>query len=273
MRTSLFSLLLMFVTFSSVFAQKKDEYRKAEIFMNDGTKLNILFVGYTYPNGNFLSNFATSNVYKFEYKLTEDSKIEKVDAKDVQSLTIFDDSGDVTSKIYKLDLKAINTKGELVDKSRDSFQPILYDGKLQIYGSNIFACEGNGKSLCRYAYSVFYIKNSKEQYGIMPVDFDRINLFNLGSIPEKMVEAFKYVGKDCPEFQQYLKVFEGKVVEKSYQKKMKEDYKNLYNKANEEAKKSGKSFGESQQLFGDYMLEYYLDFYKGIVMEYEKNCK
>ena len=73
----------------------------------------------------------------------------------MKSLTIYDDSGDIATKINKLDLKAINTKGEVVDKSHDSSQPILYDGKLQIYGSNIFASD---KNLCRYSYSAFYIK-------------------------------------------------------------------------------------------------------------------
>ena len=52
----------------------------------------------------------------------------------------------------------------------------------------------------------------------MPIDFDRINIFNIGSIPEKMVEAFRFVGKDCPEFQNYLKTLQSKVVEKSFQK-------------------------------------------------------
>lgn len=112
-------------------------------------------------------------------------------------------------------IKAINTKGEVVDKSHDSSQPILYDGKLQIYGSNIFASD---KNLCRYSYSAFYIKNSKNDFGIMPIDFDRINIFNIGSIPEKMVEDFRFVGKDWPEFQNYLKTLQSKVVEKSFQK-------------------------------------------------------
>lgn len=270
MNTKIFSVLLILLTFNIFFSQKKDEFKKAEILQTNGAKMNILFVGYTYPNGNFFSNFATSNIYNFEFKQTADSKTEKIDAKNVKSLTIFDESGDIATKIDKLDLKAINTKGEVVDKSRDSFQPILYDGKLQIYGSNIFACD---KNLCRYSYSAFYIKNSKDDFGIMPIDFDRINIFNIGSIPEKMVEAFRFVGKDCPEFQNYLKTLQSKVVEKSFQKEMKENYKTLSNKANDDAKKSGRGFGKSQELFGDYMLEYYLNFYKGIVMEYEKNCK
>lgn len=51
---------------------------------------------------------------------------------------------------------------------------------------------------------------------------------------------------------------------------MKENYKTFSNKANDDAEKSGGGFGKSQELFGDYMLEYYLNFYKGIVWNMKK---
>lgn len=259
----------------AVFSQKKEKkeetYPKAEFTLEDGNKMSALFVAYTYPNGSYPSFFDKDDIYSFEYKTSPESKTEKISAKEVKSMKIYNDEGDFVNGVERLDLKAINSNGELVDKTKRSFQPLLYDGKIQIFGSNIFMCQGNIKSHCTYVYSTFYIRNSKDDFAIMPVDYDRINLFNFGSAEEKMIGAFRVVGKNCESFNQYLSFLEKKLGEKEFRKKFKEEFKKVRTEAFEEAKNSGKK-GNFQNIVGDKMLLYYLNFYSGIVKEYEKNC-
>lgn len=58
-------------------------------------------------------------------------------------------------------------------------------------------------AICNYGYSQLYIRNAKDDFAVMPVDYDKLGLF-AGSLYDKMVEAFRYTGRDCPEFQKYM---------------------------------------------------------------------
>jgi len=260
------------ITSITTFSQKKENtYPKAEFTLENGSKMSALFVAYTYPNGSYPSFFDKDDIYSFEYKTAPEAKTEKIGAKEVKAMKIYDENGDFVNGIERLDLKAINSNGELVDKRKRSFQPLLYDGKIQIFGSNMFMCQGNLKAACTYVYSMFYIRNSKDDFAIMPVDYDRINLFNFGSAEEKMIGAFRIVGKNCENFNQYLSFLEKKLEDKEFRKKFKEEYKKVRTDSFEEAKSSGKK-GNFQNILGENMLRYYLNFYSGIVKEYEKSC-
>ncbi|MCC2589826.1 hypothetical protein [Chryseobacterium sp. MFBS3-17] len=145
-----------------------------------------------------------SDIYKFEYKLEPEGKLLKVDASELQKVKFLDEFEDERLGLERLKLKAVNDKGVVDDKAYNSWQPLLYDGKIKIYGSNLYSCSG---SICTFLFSKFYLRNEKDDFTVMPIDFDRLNLLNLGKMDEKRVEALRLVGKDCPEFSKYIDFF------------------------------------------------------------------
>lgn len=89
----------------------------------------------------------------------------------------------------RLKLKEINCRGERVDKEDGYFAPVLYDGKIKIYGSNIIECNTNGGE-CIFMVTKFYLKNQNSADAIAPADYDIISIFNGGNMEEKMMDAF-----------------------------------------------------------------------------------
>lgn len=269
-----FLFLLICMTGAKLFSQayygkeKVKDLPKAEFLLADGSTVNAFFVGYTYPNGTYPGFFDKDDIYNFIYKKTKTSADEKFGADEVKILKIYDEQDDVTSTIERLDMKYIDKDGKVNDKRKRSFQPLLYDGKIQIYGSNMKACS---TASCNYIYSQLYIRNAKDDFAVMPVDYDKLGLF-AGSLYEKMVEAFRYAGRDCPEFQKYMDTFEAKVQDKEFKKMLNTKFKDVRKKALDEGKKNKLGHNATQDLVGDYMLEAYLEFYGGIIKEYEKNC-
>ncbi|MBD8081704.1 hypothetical protein [Chryseobacterium caseinilyticum] len=248
--------------------QQSKNLPKVEFILADGSKVDAFFVGYTYPNGTYPGFFDKDDIYNFVYKKTKTSADEKFGANEVKLVKIYDDHDDVVNAIERLDMKYIDKNGQVSDKKKRSFQPMLYDGKLQIFGSNLTICTG---AACNYVYSKIYIKNAKDDFAVMPVDYDKMGLF-AGSLYDKMAEAFKYAGRDCPEFLKYMEQFDAKLEDKEFKKEIATRFKGIRKKAYEDAKKDKLGYNGTQELIGQYMLQAYLDFYGGIVREYEKNC-
>lgn len=269
-----FILLLFCIAFVKLFSQpyygkhNTKDLPKADFILTNGSTVNGFLVGYTYPNGTYPGFFNKDDIYNFIYKKTKTSEDEKFGADEVKSVKIYDEQGDVQSSIERLDMKYIDKNGQVNDKKKRSFEPLLYDGKIRIYGSNLKVCSG---AVCTYVYSKLYIKNAKDDFAVMPVDYDKLGVF-AGSLYDKMAEALKYVGRDCPEFQKYMNALEIKFGDKAFKKEINAKFKDIRKKAYEEGKKRNLGHNGSQDLLGDYMLEAYLEFYGGIIREYEKNC-
>ncbi len=267
-------ILLLCITCAKLFSQpyygKQNikDLPKVEFILTDGSKADGFFVGFTYPNGTYPAFFDKDDIYNFIYKKTKTSEDEKFGADEVKSVKIYDEYGDVTSNIERLDMKYVDKDGKVNDKKKRSFQPLLYDGKIQIYGSNMKMCS---TTVCNYVYSQLYIRNAKDDFAVMPVDYDKLGLF-AGSLYEKMVEAFRYAGRDCPEFQKYMDTFEAKIQDKDFKKALNAKFKDIRKKAFDEGKTNKLGHNATQDLLGDYMLKAYLEFYGGIIKEYEKNC-
>lgn len=248
---------------------KVKDLPKVEFLLADGSTVNGFFVGYTYPNGTYPGFFDKDDIYNFVYKKSKTSDDEKFGADEVKLVKIYDEYDDVASAIERLDMRYVNKDGKISDKKKRSFQPLLYDGKIQIFGSNLKICTG---AACNYVYSKFYIKNAKDDFAVMPVDYDKLSIFNFGSMYDKMVEAFKYAGRNCPEFQKYMDDFQAKLQDKDFKKEINAKFKGIRKQAFDDAKKSNLGYNGTQDLIGDYMLRAYLEFYGGIIREYEKNC-
>lgn len=179
-------------------------------------------MAYTFPTESLYAFMKESDIYKFEYKLGPEGKLLKVDASELQKVKFLDEFEDERLGLERLKLKAVNDKGVVDDKAYNSWQPLLYDGKIKIYGSNLYSCSG---SICTFVFSKFYHRNERDDFAVMPIDFDRLNLLNLCKMDEKRVEAFRLVGKGGPEFNKYLDGFYAKLQKKSFRKQVNEDMK------------------------------------------------
>ena len=111
-------------------------------------------------------------------------------------------------------LKTVNVKGELIDVEKTVVLPLEQEGKFNLYGINLSFTQNN-----RYTNSMYlpYIKKPNDEYGIILIDINRINLFNLGKIDDKIKTGLLAISNDCPNYQKdidsEMKTFENEVVE------------------------------------------------------------
>lgn len=130
-----FILVLFCIAFVKLFSQpyygkhNTKDLPKADFILTNGSTVNGFLVGYTYPNGTYPGFFNKDDIYNFIYKKTKTSEDEKFGADEVKSVKIYDEQGDVQSSIERLDMKYIDKNGQVNDKKKRSFEPLLYDGK------------------------------------------------------------------------------------------------------------------------------------------------
>jgi hypothetical protein len=252
----------------SIFINAQRSFVPVEITKSDGTTENVLLRDIYFPNTNsymgIIKQSKNKSIFekeqKFEYKTSENSSIQKISYNDIQKIKVLDRNDDLILGFEKLNIKEVNRNGILSDKNYDAILPILYEGKMNIYGYNYLICSKNNIiSECRYFTTVIYVKNNKSDFAVMPVDIDKISGFNSGGMDDKFIQAFKYAGSDCAEFLKYINDLDKQLKTSDFKKKIKQDFKDYYRN------NSGNP--------NDIMAKYTLDFYKGIVSEYEKNCE
>src|SRR5690606_17494108 len=105
-------ILLSFIllgTISSLSAQKSDKeiYSRAVFTMNDGSEKPVLFYRYTYPTQSVYTYIEGSDIHNFEYKLEEEGKILKLNAKEVKKVKFLDEYEDEKLGLERLQLKAV----------------------------------------------------------------------------------------------------------------------------------------------------------------------
>lgn len=273
-------LIVLTAIFSCSFGQiskfgapkiRKKQEVPVEFTRNDGTTFKALLMAPKDNKGEDKSYMIEALYDEFEYKMSADSKKEKIAAKEIKGVKFLEQDDDESLGMERLKLKTMNVKGELVDKAYDDFAPLLYDGKIKIYGSNVVSCYEGGTG-CQYLYTKIYLKNRNSDYAIAPLDYDRINLFNISSIDDKMFAALKAAGNNCENFNKYL---DGVIVQsknKAFREEMKKTGMAYYKEAFKVGKEQKLSARQTQELLGSNMMQLYLNFYGGFVREYEKNC-
>lgn len=264
-----------------MFGQSKKSLEKrpfipVEITKTDGSTENILLRDIYFPKAESFMGIVAQNKNKsvfeneqlFEYKTSEASEIKKIGYHDIQKIKVVDKYDDEVIGYEKLSIKKVSKDNDVKDKNYTAILPILYDGKIDIYGYEYTVC-GNGMG-CMYAGTIMYIKNDKSDFAVMPVDVDEVSLFNLGSLDEKLINAFKYAGGDCPEFVKYLDNLYIKLQDRDFRKKMKQDIKDNYQKAIDESKSLDKK--DRFNYVTRKRSEYDIKMFVKIINEYEKNC-
>ncbi|MBW8358219.1 MAG: hypothetical protein K0M63_00280 [Weeksellaceae bacterium] len=260
------SLLLFSCSLLSQYSDKTDYI--AEFSMEDGSTLKGHYFG-EITHSSSVGAFVVSNrIASFQYTPLGEDKRKKLSARDVKKIVYY--NGDDVAKIQeKIQVKTVIKNGKLSSDTDEEFEYLLYDGKIKLYGSNVFFCENMG---CYYTHTNFYIKKDADPYAVLAVKPKGQMSFKLGSSIENTVDAFRAVGGKCPAFNDYLNFFDKTMIkEQQLDKKLQKDYQEIFKETMRElaAKKA------SRRLFDEVagrIQSHQMEVFVGIIGEYEKAC-
>lgn len=274
-------LLAMIFIWQNNFAQiyiytAKKEFIPAEIKLSNGEIISGYIKEFNVPNAIEFPEF-TFNLNleaelrmdrtKFNFKKTLEGSSEKIDLNSIKSITL---KGEDTITYEKLKLKTINSKLEVVDLQREIMAPLIKEGKINIYGLKAYEC--TPRYGCSLMWVLTYIKKPNDEYAYIPVDYNRLNIFNLGKIDDKFFRAFEEAGKDCPEFLSYTAEKKAKFSDKAYRKEL-AAIRKQFDKDKKEKLKQIKSNRERIKAEDDMETQFYLKFYLDEIKEYSSRCE
>lgn len=275
-------LLLFIVLSSRVNAQTllttigSREYIPCEITLDDGSILNGFIKDFTLPKTFEFRGFGYDfsaiesklklDTKTFKYRKTLKGENEKVSLENVHSIFL---KGSENIKYEKIRLKTINSKNEVVDLNREIMIPLIREDEINLYGLRVYNCM-NGNN-CEMMYVIAYIKNKNQDYAYIPIDFNRINLFNIGKLDDKFLKSFEETGSDCAEFLTFIDEKRKSFENKTLKKESKEKYKKF--KKEKKAKlKLIKGRKEKQKEEDILDTEYFLNLYIEFIDEYTSLC-
>jgi hypothetical protein len=202
---------------------------------------------------------------KFKFKATNDGSAEDITLSNIKYITLIEEDGNI--KYEKLHLKTINSKSEVVDLKREIMVPLLREGDINLYGLQVYECSTS----CTMLWVLAYVKHRDSEYAFIPIDYNKLNLFNTGKLQEKIFRSFEEVGKDCKDFANYMRELSQTKMTKDEKKEAKEEY-NAFQKKIKTELKSVKGADNKRKLEDDLYTEYFLSKYIKVIDEYDKRC-
>lgn len=266
------------IVFGQKTNKKKSDYAPVEITKVDGSKMTVLFKRITLPT---LSSFKyvfggdqNTNV-KIEYKTSENGSTEKMNSKDIVRFRFLDEDENEIAAYERLHLRVFDKNNVLKDTKQVMYMPLVYEGKINVYGEANFICQtapGSNKVVkgtCEYAYSTFYLKNNQENFAVAPLD---IKILNKERSIDNFMNAYKVAGKDCPEFTTYLNNVRAKVEDKDFTRKMRDEAISYRKEIKKNSRDLDLNKEERVEYVGRKLFLQEARFYINIVKEYEKSC-
>ncbi len=274
----IFIILITFQSYSQsvLFDFSKKEYIPAALVLENGNTLSgfitdfmlpktVEFRGVGFEFKSIESKLRMDNP-NIKFKSTTDGEVQKMELKDIKSITLLREEAVIYEKIK---LKTINSNNEVVDLEREVIVPLIKAGALDLYGLKAYNCS-NGSN-CEMIYVIAYIKNPNQDYAYIPIDVNRINLFNTGSLTDKLFKSFAEAGSDCPEFLAYLDAAKNEIIDKDTRQKGREAYKQ-FRKEKKEKLKAYKAGRERRNAEDDLDVAYFLSLYYNLIDEYASRC-
>ncbi len=268
---------LFIVTFCMVniilYAQKKQQYDEndiAEFQLEDGTSFKAYFIGPVTISSTLGQIIVSNRISGFKYATLDDQKKKEIKTNDVKRV-IYYNNGNVSGTQEKIRVKTVDKNGNLSKDTDDSFEYLMYDGKIRLYGSNVYTCESSAP--CYYTHSNFYIQKSGEPYAVLAVKPKSQFSFKVGSSIENIVDAFRAVGGTCPSFNEYLNDFDKNMMkDKKLDKTLLKEYQDIYDATLKETKHDRAQLRGFFDLVAGRIQSRQAEVYYGIIKEYEKNC-
>lgn len=275
----LISILAFIIVCQTNYAQvvislSKKEFISSEIVLNNGDIVLGFIKDFTLPKTievrglTYDFNSIESKLYldrtKFKFKKEINGTVENLDLADIKSIKLMADD---TIKYEKLKLKTINSNSDVVDLEREVMIPLIKEGKINLYGLKVFECSNAYD--CFLMYILVYIKKPNDEFAYIPIDFNRINIFNFGKADDKFFKVFEEVGNDCPEFLVSLKKMKTTAIDKN---EIKNEYAR-FEKEKKEKLKQVKNKEEKRKLAEQLDDAYFLKGYLLLIDEYTSKCK
>jgi hypothetical protein len=264
----LFALLFMS---ASISGQKKHKYENntlVDFSMADGSTVRGYYLGEETRRSSLIPIDLRSSFVSFLYADLESDKNRTLSASEVQKITFYD--GEDVSKIQeKIKVKGIDNGANSSTATSEVFEYLLYDGKIKLYGSNVFLCQNGG---CTYSHANLYLKHHADPYAVLAVKAKKKLSFKLGSSIENITDAFRSVGGKCSSFNDYIDFFDKTMMkEQQLDKKMQADYHEIYKQTIKDLGK-GKNLLRLYDVVAERVLAHQMKVYVGVIHEYEKNC-
>ncbi len=258
-----------------VFFTSKKNFISSEIVLNNGNTITgfikdfrlphtIEVHGFTYDFSPIESKINLDRT-TFKFKKEMNGSVENLNLLDIKSIKLMEED---TIKYEKLKLKTINSSLKVVNLEREVMIPLISENKINLYGLMVNQCSIN----CRPMFVIAYIKKPNDEFAFIPIDFNRINMFNLGKVDDKFLKAFEEVGKDCPEFMEYIQKSKILIDDKVATKDMKSDYYRFENEKKEKLNQI-KNRGERKKMSKKLDVERFLRPYFHLIEEYSIRCK
>jgi len=276
-------LFFLFLSVGTMQAQSEDDmitfdfsadYKPAEITFMDGHKENGFIYGFidntffTFDPSSLISGFKSIessvnlNDKHFDFKNSLEGSARKLTVADIKNVLVTKQSGNVEYGYYHI--KTANAKGEIVDTKKSAWLPFIKKDKIDILGYNYF--QKSPGTLSELLFTPVYLHRNNEDFVIVPIDFNGINLFSFGKIDEKFMGAITEVFKDCP-------VLIEKMKSDAVAKKPLFDYDTLKEDL-KELKKTSKDLPkkERKKLKDDLQSAYNIQPYINLINQYKISC-
>ncbi|MBC7641770.1 MAG: hypothetical protein H7174_05440 [Flavobacterium sp.] len=213
-------------------------------------------------------NFNDNN---FSFKNTQDGEKRRLSQNDIIAVNVRIDDESNFQEWRLMDLKTVNVKGEIIDLKKKIWLPLYKSDKINVFATSVYSQpEANGIPFGKpkYGFTMVYLNNSKDNFAINPVDFNRVNIFNMNKIDDKVIFALKEVLKDCPDYVKQLDGDPELVLDRYFsnrdeRRKEKEELKNL----NKDLKREYRKFFEIER-----KEKMWINPYLKIIEEYKNTC-
>ena len=255
----------------------KVEYINATVNLIDGKRLlgevqdfdSPNFIEFTNPydfNPSTLESNNNLDRKKIKFRRNASEKYRTIPSDSINYITYFDKDLNKVKEFKRLHILKAKSNGEIVDSGNTVFLPLIKNDSINFYGYNI-TIKGIGK----YARTVFYMNNPKDNFAINPLDFSLMDLMgNKSKIHSKVINAIKAIVKDCPDFTSKLETKQDvtKEMEKDALQKYQEMEKQIAEGKNKLKSKKEKNAFEAE-VYSDYNLRPFLN----LTDDYKKMCK
>jgi hypothetical protein len=259
----------MLLLSSNLFSQYADKTNYiAEFAMEDGSTVRGHYIGEVTRSTSMGVFILSNRIAAFQYADMDTKKKNRLNSRDVKRIVYY--KGEDVAKIQeKIQVKQVTNNFKLSAETDEEFEFLLHDGKIQLYGSNVFRCENMS---CYYTHSNFYLKKSADPYAVLAVKPKGQMSFKLGSSIENTVDAFRMVGGKCSAFNEYLDFFDKTMIkEQQLDKKLQKDYQTIFKETTKEMA-AKKATGDLFDEVAGRVQAHQMDVFLGIISEYEKSC-
>lgn len=278
--------LILFLLIGKIYGQApseinfyfgKVEYINATVNLIDGKRLlgevqdfdSPNFIEFTNPydfNPSTLESNSNLDRKKIKFRRNSSEKFRAIPSDSINYITYFDNELNKVKEFKRLHILKTKSNGEIVDSGNTIFLPLIKNDSINFYGYNI-TIKGTNK----YARTIFYMNNPKDNFAINPLDFSLMDMIvNKNKIQSKVINAIKAIVKDCPEFTAKLDTKQD--VTKEMEKDALQKYQEM-EKQIAEGKKNLKTRREKNAFEAEVYTDYYLKPFLNLTNDYKKMCK